>query len=102
MQVGHRPKIFEECFANQNRALACIAAQFVNYSSVRVNILARFAQKLHGQARPIFMTCAFGIVAGGGAVAFQLAISGFYRCHVGVPVFARLNKGVPLLEAWLG
>ncbi|MDB6039115.1 MAG: chloride channel protein [Verrucomicrobiales bacterium] len=44
-----------------------------------MNILARLAHKLHGPARPVFLTCVYGVVAGVGAVAFQLAISACYR-----------------------
>ncbi len=41
--------------------------------------IARFAQKLPGQGRPIFLTCVYGLGAGVAAVAFQAAMNGLYQ-----------------------
>lgn len=41
--------------------------------------IARFAQRLPGQGRPIFLTCIYGLVAGLGAVAFQLSVTAMYQ-----------------------
>ena len=46
---------------------------------MNLNQVARFAQKLPGQSRPIFLTCAYGLGAGLAAVAFQAAMNGLYR-----------------------
>jgi CIC family chloride channel protein len=46
---------------------------------MNVNQLARFAQRLPGRGRPIFLTCVYGLGAGLAAVAFQLAINVLYR-----------------------
>jgi CIC family chloride channel protein len=46
---------------------------------MNLNRLARFAQRLPGRSRPIFLTCAYGLVAGLGAVAFQIAMNSLYR-----------------------
>lgn len=43
------------------------------------NAVARFVQKLPGQGRPIFLTCAYGLGAGAVAVGFQLAVNLFYN-----------------------
>jgi CIC family chloride channel protein len=45
---------------------------------VNLNAIARFAQKLPGQGRPIFLTCIYGLVAALAAVAFQLSITVVY------------------------
>jgi CIC family chloride channel protein len=47
------------------------------------NRLARFAQKLPGQGRPIFLTCLYGLAAGLGAVAFQAGMNGLFRAGIG-------------------
>jgi CIC family chloride channel protein len=44
-----------------------------------LNRVARFAQKLPGQSRPIFLTCAYGLGAGVAAVAFQATMNGLFR-----------------------
>ena len=44
--------------------------------------LARFAQKLPGQGRPIFLTCIFGLGAGLAAVAFQLGMNALYNVSI--------------------
>ncbi|MGH7970261.1 MAG: chloride channel protein, partial [Limisphaerales bacterium] len=44
-----------------------------------LNRLARLVQKLHGRGRPIFLTCVYGLGAGLGAVAFQVAMNALYR-----------------------
>ena len=46
---------------------------------VNLNGVQRFAQKLPGQSRPIFLTCVYGLGAGLAAVAFQAAMNGLYR-----------------------
>jgi CIC family chloride channel protein len=45
---------------------------------VNANGLARFAQRLPGQGRPIFLTCIYGLGAGLAAVAFQLGMNALY------------------------
>ena len=52
---------------------------FSNTQQVNLDRLARFAQKLPGQSRPVFLTCAYGFGAGLAAVAFQWAMNGLYR-----------------------
>jgi chloride channel protein, CIC family len=49
---------------------------------VTVNALARFAQKLPGQSRPIVLTCVYGLGAGLAAVAFQLGMNMLYRVTI--------------------
>lgn len=44
--------------------------------------LARFAQSLPGQSRPIFLTCIYGLVAGLGAVAFQKGMNELFRAGI--------------------
>jgi CIC family chloride channel protein len=51
----------------------------VRKSVVNLNGIARFAQRLPGQGRPIFLTCIYGLVAGLAAVAFQLSITAVYQ-----------------------
>ena len=46
---------------------------------VNANRLARFAQRLPGQGRPIFLTCIFGLGAGLVAVAFQVGMNALYN-----------------------
>jgi len=46
---------------------------------VRFDSIARFAQKLPGRGRPVFLTCVYGLGAGLAAVAFQSAMKGLYR-----------------------
>jgi CIC family chloride channel protein len=46
---------------------------------VNLDAIARFAQKLPGQGRPIFLTCIYGLVAGLAAVAFQLSVTAVYQ-----------------------
>lgn len=41
--------------------------------------LARFAQRLPGRGRPIFLTCVYGLGAGLAAVAFQAGMNVLYR-----------------------
>ena len=43
------------------------------------NSVARLVQKLPGQGRTIFLTCAYGLSAGAIAVAFQVAANVFYK-----------------------
>ncbi len=49
---------------------------------MNLNGLARFAQKLPGQGRPIFLTCLFGLSAGLAAVAFQLGMNALYSVSI--------------------
>jgi CIC family chloride channel protein len=49
---------------------------------VFMHALARFAQKLPGQGRPIFLTSIFGLGAGLAAVAFQLGMNTLYRVTI--------------------
>ena len=49
---------------------------------VNLSGLARFAQRLPGQGRPIFLTCVYGLGAGLAAVAFQQGINAFYRATI--------------------
>ncbi len=44
--------------------------------------LARFAQRLPGRGRTVFLTCVYGLGAGLATVAFQLAISGLFRLSI--------------------
>ncbi|HVV70587.1 MAG TPA: chloride channel protein [Verrucomicrobiae bacterium] len=46
---------------------------------VNFNRIARLVQKLPGRGRPIFLTCVYGLAAGLGAVAFQMAMNALYR-----------------------
>ena len=46
---------------------------------MNVERLARLAQKLPGQSRPILLTCVYGLAAGLAAVAFQVAMNWLYR-----------------------
>jgi CIC family chloride channel protein len=41
--------------------------------------IARLVQKLPGRSRTVFLTCAYGLIAGVGAVAFQLSITFLHR-----------------------
>ena len=50
-----------------------------NNRPVNVDRLARFAQKLPGQSRPVFLTCVYGLAAGVAAVVFQLAMNVLFR-----------------------
>jgi CIC family chloride channel protein len=71
-----------------------------NNPRVNLNRVARFAQKLPGQSRPVFLTCAYWLSAGIAAVAFQAAMNGLYRLslvnlsHQGQTVFLIGSFGV--------
>jgi CIC family chloride channel protein len=56
-----------------------VPLDFFDTPSVNLDRLARFAQKLPGQSRPVILTCAYGLAAGLAAVAFQLAMNWLYR-----------------------
>src|ERR1700741_1889379 len=49
-----------------------------NRRVVVTQTFAGYLGKLPKQARTVFVTCAYGVVAGGAAVAFQLLITLFY------------------------
>jgi len=46
---------------------------------MNLSALAQLSQKLPGRGRPVFLTCVYGLSAGGIAVAFQFAMNGLYR-----------------------
>jgi CIC family chloride channel protein len=54
-------------------------SQLLNHPCVNVSRLAQYVQRLPGRGRPIFLTCVFGLAAGLGAVAFQVAMNALYR-----------------------
>jgi len=69
--------------------------------------VARFAQKLPGQTRPIFLTCVYGLAAGLAAVAFQVAMNGLFQVsfvnlsHQSRTVFVLGSLGVILTTSLL-
>jgi CIC family chloride channel protein len=59
-------------------------------AGVNVNRLAGFVQQLPRRARPIVLTCVFGLAAGLAAVAFQAAMNALYSV-----TFVRLSHKSP-------
>jgi CIC family chloride channel protein len=51
---------------------------FARLAPVSFDYLARYAQRLPRRARPIVLTCVFGLAAGTAAVLFQLAMNTLY------------------------
>ncbi|HWD17848.1 MAG TPA: chloride channel protein [Verrucomicrobiae bacterium] len=66
---------------------------------MKSNIVARLAQKWPGQGRPIFLTCLYGLSAGGVAVAFQWSMNLFYSQTL--LRFSGHARGAFLLESFV-
>jgi CIC family chloride channel protein len=56
-----------------------LRSDFLKNAGVNLDRLARFAQRLPGRSRPIFLTCVYGLGAGLAAVAFQKAMNLLYQ-----------------------